>query len=122
MDSKDPSYFDTDSMVFKITAEGHEIGLQMKYPASTIRRYEIELVKHGDPLQRRRTMLALKRHDTLDLLVDAISVGIISGWEVTGHALGHVSGGGVIEGATKKFMTGINAQSRTQGMMLSGDD
>lgn len=109
-------------MVFKISTKGHEIGLKIKYSPSVVKNYNIELRKHGDPLQQRRVMRALKKHDTLDLLEDTINVGIVSGWEVGGHALGHVTGGGVIEDSKKKFNAGLNAQSRSAQMMLSGDD
>ncbi|TGZ77352.1 hypothetical protein EX30DRAFT_387436 [Ascodesmis nigricans] len=116
------NYFDEDSMVFKITAKGHELGLKLQYPYGVEKDYEIEVLKHGDPLKRRRIERGLRRHDTLDLLEDTLNIGIVSGFEVGGHALGHVAGGGVIEDSRKKFYAGLDAKNRTAGMILSADN
>lgn len=121
LEEEELTYFDQDSMVFKVSAKGHEIHLKMKYSKDDVKRYDIELRKPNDPLQSRRVMRALRRHDALDLLEDTMNVGIVSSWEVAGHALGHVTGGGVIEDSKKKFNTGLNAQSRSKGMMMEAE-
>lgn len=130
-------------MVFKVVGKGHEIGLKMQYPYDTEKEYEIEVRKHGDPLKRSQSQFllfafhelgsdadhftgrierGLRRHDTIDLLEDTLKIGIVSGFEVGGHALGHITGGGVIEDSRKKFNAGLDAKSRSSGMMLSGDN
>jgi hypothetical protein len=65
---------------------------------------------------------ALKKHDTVDLMVDNITIGVISGSEITGHALSHVLGGGLIQDSIRKFTEGLTSNSRTSGMALTSTD
>lgn len=80
----EPSYFDQDSMVFKVVGKGHEIGLKMQYPYDAGKEYEIEVRKHGDPLKRSRSQFLLfvlhglnSDADHLQGALSVVSVGTI---------------------------------------------
>lgn len=65
-------------MVFKITAKGHELGLKLQYPYGVEKDYEIEVLKHGDPLKRSQShsssLTLHKRGSHVDYSQDASSV------------------------------------------------
>ncbi|KAI9730545.1 MAG: hypothetical protein M1834_005786 [Cirrosporium novae-zelandiae] len=104
-----------------VRSVGHPIDLKTTYPASSVTKYEIKIRKHQDPFLKRHTKLALKQHDTLELIVDAMKLGFIASAEIEGHALGHVLGGGLSENALRKFLEGVLAGQRNSEVGLAGD-
>jgi len=118
-----PKYFRFKQQIldYMVTSVGHDIGLKTKYPVSSVKKYEIKIRKHSDILLRKRIRRAIKQHDTLDLIADAVNSQIISINELAGHVIGHAVMGGVAEDARKKFMAGMTASQRSGTVGLSGD-
>jgi hypothetical protein len=113
--------FSRDTFFYIVTSIGHRIGLQTTYKTSDLKRYTIHLRKHQDPLLKRKYKNALKHHDTLDMIQDAMKLGLVSYAEVLGHGLSHIYRGGSTLDVGKGFVGGISASKERKWAGLSGD-
>jgi hypothetical protein len=113
--------FSRDTFNYIVSSIGHPIGLQTKYKASDLRRYTISLRKHQDPLLKRKYKNALRQHDTLDMIQDAMKLGLVSYAEVLGHGLSHIYRGGSTLDVGKGFVGGLSASKERRWAGLSGD-
>ena len=118
-----PKYatFSRDTFFYIVTSIGHPIGLQTRYKASDLQRYTIHLRKHQDPLLKRKYKNALKQHDTLDMIQDAMKLGLVSYAEILGHGLSHILRGGSTLDVGKGFVGGLGASKERKWAGLSGD-
>lgn len=113
--------FSRDTFFYIVTSIGHPIGLQTRYKASNLKKYTIHLRKHQDPLLKRKYKNALKQHDTLDMIQDAMKLGLVSYAEILGHGLGHIYRGGSTLDVGKGFVGGLGASKERKWAGLSGD-
>jgi hypothetical protein len=104
-----------------VASIGHPIGLQTRYKASDLQRYTIHLRKHQDPLLKRKYKNALKQHDTLDMIQDAMKLGLVSYAEILGHGLSHILRGGSTLDVGKGFVGGLGASKERKWAGLSGE-
>jgi hypothetical protein len=118
-----PKYvtFSRDTFFYIVNSVGHRIGLQTTYKTSDLKRYTIHLRKHQDPLLKRTYKNALKQHDTLDMIQDAMKLGLVSYAEVLGHGLSHIYRGGSTLDVGKGFVGGLSASKERKWAGLSGD-
>jgi hypothetical protein len=113
--------FSRDTFFYIVTSIGHPIGLQTRYKASDLKKYTIHLRKHQDPLLKRKYKNALKQHDTLDMIQDAMKLGLVSYAEILGHGLSHIYRGGSTLDVGKGFAGGLGASKERKWAGLSGD-
>ncbi|PMD16838.1 hypothetical protein NA56DRAFT_606956 [Hyaloscypha hepaticicola] len=118
-----PKYatFSRDTFFYIVKSIGHPIGLQTRYKASDLQKYTIQLRKHQDPLLKRKYKNALKQHDTLDMIQDAMKLGLVSYAEILGHGLSHIYRGGSTLDVGKGFVGGVSASKERKWAGLSGD-
>lgn len=119
--SKYTHYFSRDTVDYIVTSTGHAIGLRTKYKSSDLKTYTIQLRKHDDPLLKRKYKNALKQHDTLDMIQDAMKLGLVSYAEILGHGLSHIYRGGSTLDVGKGFVGGLSASKERKWAGLSGD-
>jgi len=113
--------FSRDTVEYIVDSIGHRIGLRTKYNTDELKKYTINLRKHQDPLLKRKYKNALKQHDTLDMIQDAMKLGLVSYAEVLGHGLSHVFRGGSTLDVGKGLMGGLSASKERKWAGLSGD-
>ncbi|KAI9642553.1 hypothetical protein NHQ30_009358 [Ciborinia camelliae] len=114
--------FTRDTADYTIRSIGHPIGLRTKYSASTLQTYTIDLRKPSDPLLKQKYKRALKVHDTLDMIQDAVKLGLVSYAEILGHGMGHIYRGSSTLDIGKGFVGGLGAGNQNPGWTgLSGD-
>ncbi|CZR57845.1 uncharacterized protein PAC_07734 [Phialocephala subalpina] len=113
--------FSRDTFNYIVSSIGHPIGLQTRYQVSSLQRYTISLRKHQDPLLKRKYKNALRQHDTLDMIQDAMKLGLVSYAEVLGHGLSHIYRGGSTLDVGKGFVGGLSASKERRWAGLSGD-
>jgi hypothetical protein len=119
--SKYAHNFSRDTADYIVKSIGHEIGLRTKYKTLDLKPYEIHLRKHQDPLLKRKYKNALKQHDTLDMIEDAMKLGLVSYAEILGHGLSHIYRGGSTLDVGKGFVGGLGASKERKWAGLSGD-
>ncbi|CCX16397.1 Similar to hypothetical protein TRIVIDRAFT_156612 [Trichoderma virens Gv29-8]; acc. no. EHK19422 [Pyronema omphalodes CBS 100304] len=76
-------------------------------------KFIIEIRKDTDPVKNQRISQGLKKHNTLDSIVNPLKICTISLAEVAGHATGHVISGGLLEDAGNKYAEGITSTQRS---------
>jgi len=113
--------FSRDTFFYIVTSIGHRIGLQTTYKTSDLKRYTIHLRKHQDALLKRKYKNALKQHDTLDMIEDAMKLGLVSYAEILGHGLSNIYRGGSTLDVGKGFVGGLGASKERKWAGLSGD-
>ncbi|ESZ94398.1 hypothetical protein SBOR_5191 [Sclerotinia borealis F-4128] len=119
-----PTYttFTRDTADYTCTSIGHSIGLRTRYAPSSLQTYTIHLRKPTDPLLKRKYKRALKVHDTLDMIHDAVKLGLVSYAEILGSGMGHIYRGSSALQIGKRFVGGLGEGNRNEGWMgLSGD-
>jgi hypothetical protein len=113
--------FSSNTVDYIVTSIGHPIGLQTKYNTSELQKYTIHLHKHQDPLLKQKYKNAFKPHDTLDMIQDAMKLGLVSYTEILGHGLSHIYRGGSTLDIGKGFVGGLGASKERKWAKLSGD-
>jgi hypothetical protein len=113
--------FTRDTVDYVVNSIGHRIGLQTQYDASSLKQYTIKLRKPQDALLKRKYKNAIKQHDTLDMLQDAVKLGLVSYAEILGHGLSHIYRGGSTLDVGKGFVGGLGASKERRWAGLSGD-
>lgn len=99
--------FSRDSADYTVVSVGHPIGLQTKYNKSSLQNYTIHLRKPQDPVLKTKYKRALKQHDTLDMIQDAMKLGLVSYAEILGHGMGHIYRGSSTLDIGKGFVGGL---------------
>ena len=112
--------FSRDTVDYTVTSIGHPIGLRTKYNKSSLQKYTIHLRKPQDPLLKQKYKRALKQHDTLDMIQDAMKLGLVSYAEILGHGMGHIYRGSSTLDIGKGFVGGLGS-SQPSWTGLSGD-
>jgi len=113
--------FTRDTVDYVVNSIGHQIGLQTQYDSSELRNYTIKLRKPQDPLLKRKYKNAVKQHDTLDMIQDAVKLGLVSYAEILGHGLSHIYRGGSTLDVGKGFAGGLGASKERRWAGLSAD-
>jgi hypothetical protein len=111
--------FSRDTADYTVKSIGHPIGLRTKYDKSELMKYEIHLRKPQDTVLKAKYKRALKQHDTLDMVQDAMELGLISYAEVLGKGIGHIYKGSATLAMGKAYIGGMQSQQSWSG--LSGD-
>jgi len=111
--------FSRDTVDYKVTSIGHTIGLQTKYPKSELKIYTVQLRKPEDPVLKQNYKRALKVHDTLDMIQDAMKLGLVSYAEILGNGMGHIYRGSSTLDIGKGFVGGLGG-SQPAWIGLSG--
>ncbi|KAM3070200.1 hypothetical protein ACMFMG_003762 [Clarireedia jacksonii] len=111
--------FSRDTADYTVNSVGHPIGLRTQYDKSELLKYEIHIRKPRDPLLKARYKRALKQHDTLDMVQDAMELGLVSYAEVLGKVMAHMYRGGSTLAMGKAYIGGLQSQQSWVG--LSGD-
>ncbi|PVH68826.1 hypothetical protein DL98DRAFT_554688 [Cadophora sp. DSE1049] len=115
-------YSTTSSTVdYVVNSIGHPIGLKTQYNSSSLAQYTIKLGKPQDGLLKRKYKNAIKQHDTLDMIQDAVKLGLVSYAEILGHGLSHIYRGGSTLDVGKGFVGGLGASKERRWAGLSGD-
>ena len=112
--------FSRNTVDYIVTSIGHPIGLRTKYNTSSLQKYTIHLRKPQDPLLKEKYKRALKQHDTLDMIQDAMKLGFVSYAEILGHGMGHIYRGSSTADIGKGFVGGLGAGQQSWAG-LSGD-
>jgi len=113
--------FTRDTVDYVVNSIGHSIGLQTQYDSSSLKSYTIKLRKPQDALLKRKYKNAVKQHDTLDMIQDAVKLGLVSYAEILGHGLSHIYRGGTTLDVGKGFTGGLGASKDRRWAGLSGD-
>jgi hypothetical protein len=112
--------FSRNTADYMVTSIGHIIGLRTKYETSSLQKYTIILRKPQDPVLKQNYKRALKQHDTLDMIQDAVKLGLVSYAEILGHGMGHIYRGSSTLDIGKGFVGGLGG-SQPKWTGLSGD-
>jgi len=113
--------FSRDTLNYIVTSIGHPIGLKTKYDTSSVRNYTIKLRKPQDAMLKQKYKNAIKQHDTLDMIQDAMKLGLVSYAEILGHGLSHIYRGGSTVSVGKGFVGGLSASKERKWAGLSGE-
>lgn len=133
--------FKSDAIDYIITSLGHEIGLKTEYPASSLARYEIKLrknkhraMKSESPLRAGARQIAtdpfhaterikrgVNQHSLIDLMQDAIRLGIITHAEMTAQLMSNFFVGSAMDDVMRKYMEMLDAGSRPDAVVLSNE-
>ncbi|TGO18434.1 hypothetical protein BTUL_0010g01050 [Botrytis tulipae] len=114
--------FTRDSADYTTSSIGHPIGLCTKYSSASLQIYTIHLRKPSDPLLKQKYKRALKVHDTLDMIQDAVKLGLVSYAEILGRGIGYIGRGSSTLDIGKGFVGGLGAGNESPGWVgLSGD-
>jgi hypothetical protein len=112
--------FSRDTANYIVTSVGHPIGLRTQCDKDSVKKYTISLRKHQDPMLKQKYKRALKQHDTLDMIGDAMKLGLVSYAEILGHGLSHIYRGGSTLDVGKGFVGGLSASKERKWAGLSG--
>jgi hypothetical protein len=113
--------FSRDTVNYIVTSIGHPIGLKTKYNTSELQNYTIHLRKPQDAMLKQKYKNAIKQHNTLDMIQDAMKLGLVSYAEILGHGLSHIYRGGSTVSIGKGFVGGLSASKERKWAGLSGD-
>lgn len=131
--------FTRDSMEYKFTSIGHEVGLQTHFRPESVKQYTIAVRKPDKSSEKGKSnhikMLflvksylhqlvrikrAFKKHDTLDIMQDAVKLGYIAYADILGHGLGQLVGGTTAAAIMKNFSQGFGSGQAGQSIGLTG--
>ncbi|KAI4870601.1 hypothetical protein F4820DRAFT_218788 [Hypoxylon rubiginosum] len=118
-----PKYFSFDSqpLDYIVTSLGHEVGLKTEYPTSSLIKYQIKILKSRNKVVKKRVRRAVNQHSLLDLLHDAIRLGVITHAEMTAQLLGNFYVGSATDDAMRKYMDTLGSASRPDNIALSNE-
>ncbi|KAI1398053.1 hypothetical protein F4819DRAFT_489908 [Hypoxylon fuscum] len=118
-----PKYFSfvSQPLDYVITSLGHEIGLKTEYPRSSLIKYEIKILKSRNKVMKKRVRRAVTQHSLMDLMHDAIRLGVITHAEMTAQLLGNFYMGSATEDAMRKYMDTLGSASRSDNIILSNE-
>ncbi|KAI1101792.1 hypothetical protein F4804DRAFT_343724 [Jackrogersella minutella] len=122
-DNLPPKYFNFHSqpLDYIITSLGHEVGLKTEYPSSSLIKYEIKILKSRNKVMKKRVRRAVTQHSLMDLMQDAIRLGVISHAEMTAQLLGNFYIGSATDDAMRKYMETLGSASQPDSIALSNE-
>ncbi|KAI0098326.1 hypothetical protein F4776DRAFT_658438 [Hypoxylon sp. NC0597] len=117
-----PKYFNFNSepLDYIITSLGHEVGLKTEYPSSSLIKYEIKILKSGNKVMKKRIRRAVTQHSLMDLMHDAIRLGVITHAELTAQLLREFYIGSASDDAMRKYLDTIGSVNQPN-IALSND-
>ncbi|OTA55279.1 hypothetical protein K449DRAFT_438831 [Hypoxylon sp. EC38] len=117
-----PKYFNFNSqpLDYIVSSLGHEIGLKTEYPSSSLTKYEIKILKSGNKVMKKRVRRAVTQHSLMDLMHDAIRLGVITHAEMTAQLLGNFYVGSATNDAMRKYLDTLGSVNQPN-MALSND-
>ncbi|KAI1205067.1 uncharacterized protein F4807DRAFT_465037 [Annulohypoxylon truncatum] len=118
-----PNYFSFNSqpLDYIITSLGHEIMLKTEYPSSSLIRYEIKILKSRNKVVKKRVRRAVTQHSLMDMIHDAIRLGVISHAEMTAQLLGNFYIGSTTDDAMRKYLDTLGSASQSNNIALSNE-
>ncbi|KAI1388955.1 uncharacterized protein F4822DRAFT_429571 [Hypoxylon trugodes] len=118
-----PKYFGFTSqpLDYLIIGLGHEVGLNTEYPSSSLIKYEIKILKSKNKVMKKRVRRAVTQHSLMDLMHDAIRLGVITHAEMTAQLLGNFYVGSATDDAIRKYMDTLGSASRPNSIALSNE-
>ncbi|KAI2463567.1 hypothetical protein F4781DRAFT_116380 [Annulohypoxylon bovei var. microspora] len=118
-----PKYFKFNSqpLDYIITSLGHEVGLKTEYPSSSLIKYEIKILKSRNKVVKKRVRRAVAQHSLMDLMHDAIRLGVISHAEMTAQLLGNFYIGSATDDAMRKYLDTLSSASQSNNIALSNE-
>lgn len=112
--------FTSDVINYTIESLGHKVGLGPKYPKSSLIRYKITILKSKNPAMKKRIRRGITQHSLLDLMYDAIRLGIVTHAEMTAHLLGTLYCGNTMDDAIRKYVDLLGTANQP-GIALSNE-
>ncbi|KAI2624714.1 hypothetical protein GGS26DRAFT_208582 [Hypomontagnella submonticulosa] len=118
-----PKYFNfiSQPLDYLITSVGHEIGLTTEYPKSSLIKYEIKILKSKNAVTKRRIRRAVTQHSLVDLMHDAIRLGMLTHAEMTAQLLGNFYVGSATDDAMSKYFDILGSTSQRSNIQLSNE-
>ncbi|KAI0455329.1 hypothetical protein F5B21DRAFT_471933 [Xylaria acuta] len=113
--------FASDTINYTIESLGHEVGLGSKYPKSSLISYKITMLKSKNPAMKKRIRRGITQHSLLDLIYDAIRLGIVSHAEMTAQLLATLYTGNTMDDTMRKYVDLLAASSQPGGVALSSE-
>ncbi|KAI1456211.1 hypothetical protein F4805DRAFT_459059 [Annulohypoxylon moriforme] len=118
-----PKYFSFNSqpLDYIITSLGHEVGMKTEYPRSSLIKYEIKILKSRNKVIKKRIRRAVTQHSLMDMMHDAIRLGVISHAEMTAQLLGNFYIGSTTDDAMRKYLDTLGSASQSNNVALSNE-
>lgn len=141
-----PKYFNfiSQPLDYLITSVGHEIGLTTEYPKSSLIKYEIKILKSKNAVTKSKSALhlscwqshtrghilknnsgrirrAVTQHSLVDLMHDAIRLGMLTHAEMTAQLLGNFYVGSATDDAMSKYFDILGSTSQRSNIQLSNE-
>ncbi|KAI1376005.1 hypothetical protein F4677DRAFT_459936 [Hypoxylon crocopeplum] len=113
--------FTSQPLDYIITSLGHEVGLNTEYPRSSLIKYEIKILKSRNKVMKKRVRRAVNQHSLMDLLHDAIRLGVISHAEMTAQFLGNFYVGSATDDAMRKYFDTLGSANQSNSVALSNE-
>ncbi|KAI3321668.1 hypothetical protein HD806DRAFT_524116 [Xylariaceae sp. AK1471] len=115
-------YFSFNSQLidYIITGLGHEVGLKVEYPTSSLKKYEIKLLKSKNKAMKKRIRRGVTQHSMMDLMHDAIRLGVLTHGEMAEQLLGNLFGGNATNDTMRKYMD-IFTAAKPDNVVLSNE-
>ncbi|KAI0408596.1 hypothetical protein F4802DRAFT_355990 [Xylaria palmicola] len=113
--------FVSDTINYTIESLGHKVGMGTKYPKSSLINYKITMLKSKNPAMKKRIRRGITQHSLLDLMYDAIRLGIVSHAEMTAQLLGTLYTGNTMDDAIRKYVDLLATSNQTGGVALSNE-
>ncbi|KAI1136766.1 hypothetical protein F5Y05DRAFT_415017 [Hypoxylon sp. FL0543] len=122
-DKLPPKYFSftSEPLDYIITSLGHEVGLKTEYPSSSLIKYEIKILKSRNKVMKKRIRRAVTQHSLMDLMHDAIRLGVITHAEMTAQLLGNFYVGSATDDAISKYLETLGSASQANSIALSNE-
>ncbi|KAI0832947.1 hypothetical protein F5Y06DRAFT_186106 [Hypoxylon sp. FL0890] len=122
-DKLPPKYFSFNSgpLDYIITSLGHEVGLKTEYPSSSLIKYEIKILKSRNKVVKKRIRRAVTQHSLMDLMHDAIRLGVLTHAEMTAQLLANFYVGSATNDAMSKYLDIISSASQPNSVALSNE-
>ncbi|KAH9905915.1 hypothetical protein F4778DRAFT_683561 [Xylariomycetidae sp. FL2044] len=113
--------FDSQPIDYIITSLGHEVGLKTEYPKSSLQKYEIKMLKSKNRVAKQRIRRGVTQHSLLDLMHDAIRLGMISHADMVAQLLDNFFVGSATHDAMRKYLDAFSGSNRADGVVLSNE-
>ncbi|KAH8165704.1 hypothetical protein CIB48_g2531 [Xylaria polymorpha] len=113
--------FTSDTINYTIESLGHKVGLGAKYPKSSLINYKITMLKSKNPAMKKRIRRGITQHSLLDLIYDAIRLGIVSHGEMVAQLLATLYTGNTMDDTMRKYVDLLASSSQPGGVALSNE-
>ncbi|KAI0015490.1 hypothetical protein F4780DRAFT_71426 [Xylariomycetidae sp. FL0641] len=113
--------FESQPIDYIIRSLGHEVGLKTEYPASSLQKYEIKLLKNKNKVMKKRIRRGITQHSLMDLMHDALRLGILTHAEMTAQLMANFYVGSATDDVMRKYMDTIVGVSQPDRVVLSNE-